>query len=134
MTPSIVEISRSVPIRLVEPAAEESKKIEAEISYLHLGMIPPNKAPGENADRERKAFFWSMYWVAQASMPELVVYDILKVTQEPQNKELLGKVLNYWVSAGPDFSSIEKIGIPIHPGAVKFWKEKGAQLPADLIK
>ncbi len=134
VTPSIVEISRSVPIRLLEPTPEESKKIEAEVSYLHLGMIPPNKAPGENADRERRAFFWSMYWVAQASMPEQVIYDVLKVTQEPKNKELLGKVLNYWLMAGPDFSSIEKIGIPIHAGAVKFWKERGAKIPAELIK
>lgn len=118
----------------MQPTPEESKKIEAEISYLYLGMIPPKKAPGENADRERKAFFWSMYWVAQASMPGLVIYDILKVTQEPKNKELLGKVLNYWITAGPKFSSIEKIGIPIHPGAVKFWKEKGVKLPGELIK
>ena len=134
VTPSIVEISRSVPIRLVEATSEEAKKIEAEVSYLHLGMIPPNKAPGENADKERKAFFWSIYWVAQASMPELVVYDILKVTQEPKNKDLLGKVLNYWASAGPNFSSVVKIGIPIHPGAAKYWKERGVKLPPELIK
>jgi hypothetical protein len=134
VTPSVVEISRSVPIRLVQPTPEESKKIEAAYPYLYAGVIPPNKAPGENADKERKAFFWAMYWVAQASMPEQAVYDILKATQEPKNKELLGKVLNYWTSAGPDFSSIEKIGIPIHPGAVKFWKEKGAKLPEKLIK
>jgi len=134
VTPSVVEISRSVPIRLLEPSPEEAKKVEAELSYLYLGLIPPNKAPGENADRERKAFFWSMYWVAQASMPEQVVYDILQVTQEPKNKELLGKVLNYWVSAGPDFSGMLKVSIPIHAGAVKFWKEKGVKLPAELIK
>ena len=134
VTPSVVEISRSVPIRLLEPSPEEAKKVEAELSYLYLGSIPPNKAPGENADKERKAFFWSMYWVAQASMPEQVVYDILQVTQDPKNKELLGKVLNYWVSAGPDFSGMAKVSIPIHAGAVKFWKEKGVKLPAELIK
>jgi TRAP transporter TAXI family solute receptor len=134
VTPSVVEISRSVPIRLLEPSPEEAKKVEAELSYLYLGSIPPNKAPGENADKERKAFFWSMYWVAQASMPEQVVYDILQVTQEPKNKELLGKVLNYWVSAGPDFSGMAKVSIPIHAGAVKFWKEKGVKIPAGLIK
>jgi len=134
VTPSIVEISRSVPIRLLEPSSEEAKKVEAELSYLYQGVIPPDKAPGENADRERKAFFWAMYWVAQASMPDQAVYDVLKVTQEPKNKDLLGKVLNYWISAGPNFSSIKKIGIPIHPGAVKYWKEKGAPIPAELIK
>ena len=31
-------------------------------------------------------------------MPDEVVYDILKVTQEPKNKELLGKVVSYWIT------------------------------------
>jgi hypothetical protein len=67
-------------------------------------------------------------------MPDDVVYDMLKVTQDPKNKEVLGKVLNYWVTAGPEFSSLAKMGIPLHPGAVKFWKEKGANIPPELIK
>ena len=82
-TPAIVEIARSVPIRLLEPHPEEAKKIVAAIPYLHVGVIPANKAPGENSDRDRKAFCGAVYWVAQARMPEQVVYDLLKVTQEP---------------------------------------------------
>ena len=132
--PAIAEIARSVTIRIVEPTPEEAKKIESEISYLHLGVIPANKAPGENADKERKAFFWSMYWAALPSMPDEVVYDMLKVTQEPKNKEVLGKILNYWVTAGPQFESLVKMGVPLHPGAVKFWKEKGVKIPTELIK
>jgi hypothetical protein len=31
-------------------------------------------------------------------------------------------------------TSLVKMGIPLHSGAVKFWKEKGAQLPPELIK
>jgi TRAP-type uncharacterized transport system substrate-binding protein len=68
------------------------------------------------------------------SMPEEVVYDILNVTQEKKNKEVLGKVVSYWITTGPKFSSLVSVGIPIHPGAVKFWKEKGAKIPAELIK
>jgi TRAP transporter TAXI family solute receptor len=132
--PAIAEIARSVTIRIVEPTPEEAKKIESETSYLHLGVIPANKAPGENADKERKAFFWSMYWAALPSMPDEVVYDMLKVTQEPKNKEVLGKILNYWVTAGPQFESLVKMGVPLHPGAVKFWKEQGVKIPTELIK
>lgn len=132
--PAIAEIARSVTIRIVEPTPEEAKKMESEISYLHLGVIPANKAPGENADKERKAFFWSMYWAALPSMPDEVVYDMLKVTQEPKNKEVLGKILNYWVTAGPQFESLVKMGVPLHPGAVKFWKEQGVKIPTELIK
>jgi TRAP transporter TAXI family solute receptor len=134
VSPSIVEISRSATIRIVEPTPEEAKKVESEVSYLYLGVIPPNKSVGEGADKEKKALFWSLYWIAVASMPDEVVYDILKVTQEPKNKEVLGKVVSYWITTGPEFSSLVKVGVPIHPGAVKFWKEKGAKIPAELIK
>ncbi len=133
-TPAIVEISRSVPIRLLEPHPEEAKKIVAAIPYLHVGVIPANKAPGENSDRDRKAFCGAVYWVAQARMPEQVVYDLLKVTQEPKNKELLGKVLSYWTTAGPQFDEIANFKIPLHPGAAKFWKEQGAKIPAEMLK
>ena len=49
-------------------------------------VIAPNTAPGENADKPRKAFFWGQYWVARPSMPDQAVYDALKVTQEPKNR------------------------------------------------
>lgn len=133
VTPAVVEISRSALLRIIEPMPEEAKKIESEASYMYLGVIPPNKSVGENADKEKKALFWSMYWIALASMPDAVVYDMLKVTQDPTNKEVLGKVLNYWTTAGPDFSSLVKMGIPLHPGAVKFWKEKGVSIPPELM-
>ena len=47
VSPSIVEISRSVTLRIVEPTAEEAKKIESEVSYLYLSAIPPNRSVGE---------------------------------------------------------------------------------------
>lgn len=134
VSPAIVEISRSERIRIVEPTPEEAKKVESEVSYLYLSAIPPNRSVGEGADKEKKALFWSLYWIAVASMPDEVVYDILKVTQEPKNKEVLGKVLSYWVTTGPNFSSLVKMGIPLHPGAVKYWKDKGVKIPAELIK
>jgi hypothetical protein len=133
-TPSIVEISRSVKIRLIEPPDDEAQKITKAIPYLYVSMIPANRAPGENADRERKAFFGAVYWVAQARMPDQAVYDILKVTQEPKNKEVLGKVLSYWATAAPKFDSIASLGIPVHPGAARFWKEQGAKIPESMLK
>lgn len=133
VTPAVAEIAFSSALRTIEPTPEEAKKIEAAISYLYLSTIPPNKSVGEGADKAKKAFFWSMYWIALASMPDDVVYDMLRVTQDPKNKELLGKVLNYWETAGPKFESLAKMRIPLHPGAVRFWKEKGASIPVELI-
>jgi len=133
VSPAIVEISRSVVIRIVEPTPEEAKKVESEVSYLYLSVIPPNKSVGESADKEKKALFWSLYWIALASMPEEVVYDMLRVTQDPKNKEVLGKVLSYWITTGPEFSSLVKMGIPLHLGAMKYWKEQGIKIPPEII-
>jgi len=134
ISPAIAEISHSVTVRIVEPTPEEAKKIESEVSYLYSDVIPPNKSVGENSDKEKRAMFWSLYWIALASMPEEVVYDMLKVTQEPKNKEVLGKVVSYWITCGPNFSSLVKMGIPLHPGAVKYWKEQGVKIPPELVK
>ena len=85
--------------------------------------------------RIKKEFvFWSMYWLALPSMPDEVVYDMLKVTQEPKTKELLGKVLNYWSIAAPNFSALVKMAIPLHPGAVKYWKGQGVRMDQELIR
>ena len=130
---SLLEISRSVQIRLLEPTPEEAKKILKEAPYLNLGVIPPNKAPGVNSDKERKLYFYDVFWAALPSMPSETIYDILSLTQEPKNKDMLGKVLRYWLTAEPGIASLEKLGVPFHPGAAKYWQEKGVKIPSELL-
>jgi uncharacterized protein len=129
-----VELARSVTIRIIEPTEAENQKIEKGVSYLDLKMIPPNTAPGENADKPRKAYFWGTHWVAKVSMPAQAVYDALKVTQEPKNKEMLTKVLSLWGQSGPEFKMLVKVGIPLHAGAIRYWQEKGVKLAPELLK
>jgi TRAP transporter TAXI family solute receptor len=133
-TPSYTELARSAPIRLIEPTKAEEDKIEKRLPYMVLKVIPANTAPGENADKPRNAFFWGQYWIARPGMPDQAVYDALKITQEPKNREMLTKVMSLWGESGPVFGPVVKIGIPLHPGAVKFWREKGVKLPPGLLK
>jgi len=133
-TPSFVELARSTPIRLIEPTQTEQEKIEKGLPYMELKVIAPNTAPGEGNDKPRKAFFWGQYWVARTGMPNQAVYDALKVTQEPKNRAMLTKVMKLWGESGPSFGPVAKMGIPMHPGAVKYWQEKGVKLPPEMIK
>ena len=133
-TPSFVELARSTPIRLIEPIKEEQDKIEKGLPYMELKVIAPNTAPGEGSDKPRKAFFWGQYWVARTSMPDQAVYDALKVTQEPKNREMLTKVMKLWGESGPVFGPVAKMGIPLHPGAIRYWQEKGVKLPPEMLK
>jgi len=122
---SLIQISRSVKLRVVEPTPEEVKKIRKEAPYLVLGVIPPNKAPGVNSDRERKLYFYDVFWAALPRVPSEVIYDVLSLTQDQKNKEMLGKVVRYWTTAEPGIASLEQVGVPYHPGAAKYWQEKG---------
>jgi TRAP transporter TAXI family solute receptor len=133
-TPSFVELARSAPIRLIEPTKVEEDKIEKGLPYMEMKLIAANTAPGENADKPRKAFFWGQYWIARPGMPDQAVYDALKVTQEPKNREMLTKVMKLWGESGPAFGPVAKMGIPLHPGAVKYWQEKGVKLPPEMVK
>jgi uncharacterized protein len=133
-TPSFVELTRSTPIRLIEPTKAEEDKIEKGLPYMEAKVIAPNTAPGENADKPRRAFFWGQYWIARPGMPDQAVYDALKVTQDPKNKEMLTKVMSLWGESGPVFGPVAKMGIPLHPGAIKYWQEKGVKLPPELLK
>ena len=133
-TPSFSELARSTPLRLIEPTKDEEDKIEKGLPYMELKLIAANTAPGENADKPRKAFFWGQYWVARTGMPDQAVYDALKVTQEPKNREMLTKVMKLWGESGPSFGPVAKMGIPLHPGAIKYWQEKGVKLPPEMLK
>jgi len=133
-TPSFTELARSTPIRLIEPTKAEADKIEKGLPYMDLKVIAPNTQPGENADKPRNAFFWGQYWVAKASMPDQAVYDALKITMEPKNREMLTKVMKLWGESGPVFGPVAKMGLKLHPGAIKYWQEKGAKLPPEMLK
>ncbi|HBB17381.1 MAG: hypothetical protein A3J94_12400 [Syntrophus sp. RIFOXYC2_FULL_54_9] len=133
-TPSFTELARSTPLRLIEPTKDEEGRMVKGLPYMDPKVIAPNTAPGENGDKPRKAFFWGQYWVAKAGMPDQAVYDALKVTQEPKNREMLTKVMKLWGESGPVFGPVAKMGLMLHPGALKYWKEKGAKLPPEMLK
>lgn len=101
---------------------------------MYIQPIPPNTTPGENADKPRTAFFGGQYWVAKPTIADQVIYDIVKITQKAKNREMLAKGMNSWGVSGPDFRSVVNMGIPTHPGAAKYWTEKGVKLPPELVR
>jgi TRAP transporter TAXI family solute receptor len=90
--------------------------------YFSKLAIPAGTYKG--VDHDTPSFQDSALWVANADVPADVVYDLL-------SKIYTEKGLAYMVSQKKTFKemSIESgnkgIVTPLHPGAEKFWKEKG---------
>ncbi len=58
---------------------------------------------------------------------------MLKVAFDPKNKGYLRNVHRQWAPLAAGLDTMKALGIPLHPGAVKFWKDKGLKVPPELI-
>jgi TRAP transporter TAXI family solute receptor len=125
-TAAVTDLAASpgIKIKLVDHT-EVVDKMNAKYGNLYTtGVIPPKTYPGQ--DKDNKIAVVQNILVANASMPDKTAYDIVKTFIEKQ-PEL--------VAVHREASSItlqnqvtKNSPIPWHPGAVKYLKEKGAQM------
>jgi TRAP transporter TAXI family solute receptor len=86
--------------------------------------IPTSNGKYRGITKDVNSFRDTTLWVAHTSAPEELVYAMLKEIFTPEG-------LSYMVSQKSTFKAmaVEKgingIATPMHPGAVKFWKEMG---------
>jgi TRAP transporter TAXI family solute receptor len=101
--------------------AEESGFLE---KYPYFAKITVPGGTYKGVDEDRVSFQDSSLWVANADVPDDVVYKLLSVIYTDEG-------LKHMVSQKKTFKnmSVENgvtgIVTPLHPGAIKFWKEKG---------
>ena len=101
--------------------AEESGFYE---KYPYFSKLSVPAGTYKGVDKEVPSFQDSALWVANADVPADVVYDLL-------SKIYTDEGLAYMVSQKKTFkemsvdSGVNGIVTPMHPGAERFWKEKG---------
>lgn len=77
---------------------------------------------------------YSSYVIINQKVADWVPYEILGLMMKPDLTEKLIAVSHKWAvlknKDAPELEGMEKIGLKLHPGAEKFWKEKGLKIPA----
>jgi len=69
--------------------------------------------------------------IAHKDVPDDVVYEVSRCTYDPKNYDLMVNMAIGWkvglqLTKEPKFLEVmKKSGTKIHPGAAKYWKEKG---------
>jgi TRAP transporter TAXI family solute receptor len=120
---AVIMAAQTNDIALVDVGkdAEDSGYFQ-KFPYFSKVKIPAGTYKG--VDRDVSSFQDSALWVANAEVPAGVVYDLL-------SKIYTDEGLAYMVSQKKTFKamSIEQgihgIVTPLHPGAERFWREKG---------
>jgi TRAP transporter TAXI family solute receptor len=113
-----------VKIRLID-TAEFVDKMNAKYSPIYSkGVIPAKTYPGQ--DKDSPVAVVQNILVASASMPDDVAYNIVKTLME-KKAELVAvhrEAENFTV----ENQKKENTPVPFHPGAAKYFNEKGAKL------
>lgn len=118
---SIMDLASARKIRLL-PLPED--KIQA-MQKLNAGYIrrtvPKGTYPG--VDYDVPGIGWFTHLVVSAKLPEDLVYNITKILVK--NLDRFGQVVKDMKGATAKDLAMD-IGIPFHPGALKYYKEIGA--------
>ena len=92
--------------------------------YPYFGKLSVPAGTYKGVDTDTASFQDSALWVANAGVPDEVVYKLLSIIYTDEG-------LAHMVSQKKTFKAmsvatgVDGIVTPMHPGAIKFWKEKG---------
>lgn len=117
---AVTDIAATGDVRFISMTDEAIKKVRKEIpSYVPV-TIPPNFFPNQNYAIKILATPTGV--VTSADVDDETVYNFIK-TLYKQKKELIEMYAGAEDYVNPE--KLKYVTIPLHPGAVKFYKEMG---------
>jgi len=128
---SIIEAATRTPIRLINLHEEASQSgFYDTYPFYHKVIIPSETYDGQ--DDEVTTFQDASLWCASDAIDEDTIYDSLKAVYSEQG--LKDMVTAHKAAKNMSIKNgIHGASIPLHPGAVKFWREQGLDIPANLL-
>ena len=111
-------------VRFISIDEDAIKKIRAKFPYFVPAVIEPGFFPNQN--KRYRLLAVPAIVCSHKDVSADVVYKITKLMYE--NKSELAEIL----PAAKDFvdpSKIKSLSIPLHPGALKYYREKGIETP-----
>ncbi|MDF2141709.1 TAXI family TRAP transporter solute-binding subunit [Paenirhodobacter sp. CAU 1674] len=119
---AISELASQHAVKLIPISCEEAPKICEEFKFFAPDVIPGGTYEG-NAD-DVQTLSVGAQWVTSADQPEELIYQITKALWNDNSRKQLdaghakGKAIT-------KETALNGVGIPLHPGAEKFYKEAG---------
>jgi uncharacterized protein len=124
---SVLEVAMQTEIKLLETySAGEAVGLFQNNPFFTAVTVPANTYKGQTQDIA--SFQDGALLVANSKVPEDVVHQILTSMYNAEGLEYLVSVHNSAKSMSIA-SGLKGVVTPIHPGAVKFWQEKGLTIP-----
>ncbi len=116
----IMDVATQNEIRILDIPADIRAKLTKKYPFLAAVKVPTNTYKGQTTEVSTVAV--NAVLIAGNSLSEAMVYNLTKALFENQTElaqaHAKGKELNI-------YAAVTGVSIPFHPGAVKYYKEKG---------
>jgi len=120
--PGVAELAAGFPIRFVPISGKVGETLRQQHRFFTDSAIPADAYP--NVAGETPTLAIRALWATTAEQPEDLIYAITRALWQESTK----KVLEARHPAGARIvldRALEGLGIPLHPGAERFYRERG---------
>jgi len=119
---AVKELAETKGAIVLAYTSSEMKAITSQYPFYVPSTMPSTTYKGVPA---RELPFLTVYWVAHKRVPAKAVEDILNLVYQPAIRTRLAAGHKAWKQMAPDIKNFETLGVPMHPGALAYYKSKG---------
>jgi TRAP transporter TAXI family solute receptor len=129
--PAILQASYSAPIRILSLPDSVIQKFLAYSAGYYKDTINCGTVYKGMENQSFTSVNYMAMLIANKDVSDKIVYEVTRSTYDPKNADLLINIAIGWKTGlaqakSPKFIEVMKqTGMKIHPGAAKYWKEKG---------
>jgi TRAP transporter TAXI family solute receptor len=127
---SVIEASVQVKIRLIDVGVD-AEKSGFNDAFAYSPTVIPAGTYGKGMP-ECKSFQDSTILSVNKDMPEELVYNIMKALWSDKGMAAMVAAKKTFKEMNLE-NGFRGASVPLHPGAVKFWKEQDKEIPAELM-
>jgi len=122
-TSSVALMASKVDVKLLEIDENIMQELIESFPYYTLEIIPAETYPGSESDVF--ALSTRALWICNKDLDDDLVYEMLKVYYEELN---ILKSIHVSLDQESKETALKGMSIPIHPGALKYYKEIGLEV------
>ena len=125
--PFLLDLETTHNIKFISLTDEETEKILKKYPFWAIATL--KKGTYKDLKRDIKVVqFWNIA-LASKDLPDDYVYNIVKTTFESRDKMIASDIAAKNLLA----ENIVNSSVPLHPGALKYYREIGIEIPSKLI-
>jgi TRAP transporter TAXI family solute receptor len=129
---AIVEAAQTAPVTVIAISPEKIKELHEKYSFYTPITIPGGTYP-DLPDAVTTVTLKATL-VGSSELPEEAVYELMKTVFHDKLQAFYDDIQNPNLKTYFKVdTALEGMPIPLHPGAVKFYKEEGVSVPAALM-